>query len=321
MDYVQNGAFARCVRGDTGRAATFNQWMAGDNALRIADDVHYLAATLECLVTQGIKHKPDRKTYDWDHGTIKNYVAICLGGIRLERSLLGTFGEFGASLLDIVSKRADYESLGGRKYFRETLDAVVRKALVETLPACADQLGEVEVLHGKARHWLERLARHPPREKSAVPEGHFIQFVVPRYFSDQLILGFELLTDVDLASAAWKDTAGWFSPRVQHAGKSAFVLDEPLDDAEAYRAEVPGDCLVQVVGIDAPGDAALPHDLSRLTINRPADWPKGYAETMALITYAKRRALNVVKAENKNEPVSARLRLYRNSYKVVASAV
>lgn len=52
---IKNATLVQCVRGGDGRASTFNQWMVGDNSLRIADDVHFLAATLECLVAEGVE--------------------------------------------------------------------------------------------------------------------------------------------------------------------------------------------------------------------------------------------------------------------------
>ncbi len=87
--FVQNGWFVRCVKGIDGRDALFSQWLAGDTAIRVADDLQFLAGTLELLLLKG-------NPSEIDHDTIKNYLAKGQGQI-LKEGLVGTFGEFAMS--------------------------------------------------------------------------------------------------------------------------------------------------------------------------------------------------------------------------------
>lgn len=301
---LQNSSFIRHVRGDMGSTSTFNKWLVGDAALRLADDVPLLAAMLERMIGKGLDQSVD-------HASIKEEGRR--SDLALKEPLTGTICDFAAALMKVTADRKRTE------HARQTLDGIMRKALFQDLADHSDPGGKITILHGATREWArsgsvsERLARKGDSQE--IPKGDFIQYVVPPGPVDQLVFGFEMLIVPSLVGASWPDISGWFPPRVRSAGKALLLLDEPLNDDDAYRAEGHGESVIQIVGVDldhlsttgkpAPTRASPPHDLYRLIGNRP-QWPEGYAETMAMLTYVKRLALLRTKAMNRNDLNAAR---------------
>lgn len=329
---LQTSNFVRCIRGDTGSSSTFNKWLVGDAGLRLADDVPLLAAMLERMIGKGLNRSVD-------HAMIKKDAQR--SHVGLKEPLSGTVCDFAAALIKMVADRKD------AKQATQTLDCIMRKALFQNLTDHSDPSGKITILHGATREWWragsdsERVARKANSQE--IPKGDFIQYVVPPSPVDQLVFGFEMLTEPSLVGASWSDIGGWFPPQVQRAGKALLLLDEPLNDDDAYRAEGQGESAIQVVGVDldrlsttgkpAPTKARPPHDLYRLIGNRP-QWPEGYAETMAMLTYVKRVAMLRTKTMNRNDldatrsrkscasppqPISVPplARLYQGRYRVV----
>jgi len=322
---LQNSNFIRYVRGDTGSTSTFNKWLVGDAALRLADDVPLLAAMLERMVGEGLDQSVD-------HAKIKKHARR--SQLALKEPLLGTMSDFAAALMKMVAGRK------GAEHAEQTLDGIMRKALFQDLADHGDPCGKITILHGATRDWArpgsgsERIARKAKSQE--IPKGDFIQYVVPPGPVDQLVFGFEMLTGPSLVGARWSNIGGWFSPRARRAGKALMLLDEPLNDDDAYRAEGHGESVIQIVGVDLdhlsttgkpePTRASPPHDLHRLIGNRPP-WPEGYAETMAMLTYVNRLALLRTKAMNRNDLNAERSQdtisvpplacLYQGRYRVV----
>lgn len=336
---LQNGWFVECIRGESGRAPLFNQWLAGDLPIRVADDLHMLAGVLECLI---LGYKPE----DISHVTAKTYLAKT-GARMLMQGMLGTFAEFASCLDRLMQTRADYADLGGSGHVRRILGALVRSELVSSLDAHGDIGGTVHVLHGKARSWVgsinagEKIVRQPSR-RPVIPKGDFVQFVLPPAERHQCVFGFELRLDDDLALTPWGDAGAWLAPRLQEAGKAALLFDEPVNDADAAFVDGDGDYGIRIVAVETDGngvspdtgaDHLLPVDLTKLILDTPEAWPTGYAEAMALATFVKRRARRAKSAQASNtreaeradnfdghianlKAAPSRLRLYRGEYSV-----
>jgi hypothetical protein len=340
-DQVQNSVLVRCVRGDSGSASTFNKWLAGDDAISMSGDGYYMSALLECLICTG-------GTRSWNHATIKEY-AERNSGLALAHSLAGTVADFGTALLSALATRADFRERGGHAHFERVLSGIISNALLQRLVGCTEPAGKILVLNGPSRDWIqrqrgnERLAKKgKPRE---VLRGDFIQYIVPPYSTDQLVFGYEVQTELNPLHEKWGDIVGWFSPQIQRAGQALLLLDEPVHDDEAYKAEGTGECQLMIVGVDLnqlsttsksiEEDVTRPHDFYRLMKKRPPEWPEGYAEVMAMITYVQRLAGKRTRAINANmleatrayrrsdaaapelQAVPPTVRLYQGSYCVV----
>lgn len=337
---LQNGWFIECIRDESDRAPLFNQWLAGDLPIRVADDLHMLAGVLECLI---LGHRAD----DMNHKTVKAYVAET-GAKTLVPGLLGTFAHFASCLDRLMQTRSDYPALGGAEHVRQVLGALVRSELVSGLDEHGEVSGTVHVLHGKERSWVgsinagEKIVRQPSGHP-IIPKGDFVQFVLPPAERGQCVFGVELRLDDELVTAPWGDAAAWLAPRLHEQGKAALLFDDPVNDADAAYVDGDGDYGIRIVAVDtgeqdisvnASTKALLPTELTKLTLDAPEAWPTGYAEAMALVTYVERRARRAKSAQAGNaretaraakfgghvadlKPEPTRARLYRGQYRVV----
>lgn len=292
--FFSNIILGQCIR-PTGHATMFNHMIAGDTALGVVDDVYHVAALLERMVRSG-------DATVWSHAEIEVY-AKRKDVLALERSVLGTFADFSQTLATLVGERTDAKTADERRPIEGLLTDVICRSLIDDLSAVTDVGANIRVLHGGTRDWFatgaasERLAKRqvPVRKSLDVREGDFIQFVVPPGDRDQVVFGSEIRTDIGVVRDPWDQVGGWLAPRVQKAGRALAILDEPANDGDAFRAEIPGEFAVQVICIPIAGEhehgdpAALPPEMTKL-INPVPDWPEGYAESVALVTYARRLA-------------------------------
>lgn len=335
---VTNQILAECVRGPQGTASKFNHLIAGDDPVRVADDLFYLAATLEFLVLEGPPEGFGRKDIDAYVERVNRSLALWPDPI------LGTFGEFAHALMHVVERRADY-ALRGADHFWNLMASAVHQNLHEVLGDVADLAGGVAVLSGSERNWAsavggpERIIRQPTRERARVTEGDFVQLIVPHAPKPQIVFGFELRTDARAVTDPWRDVGSWFAPRYQPAAQAMALLAEFEDDAKNARAESPGDYWLQIIGIDAPNVApempTLPEAITKLIDGYPAEWRRehlGYAETVACVTFLNRLERERKVAANKRQRledanhshpedapiIKARPRLYHSHYTVVA---
>lgn len=306
---VQNAWFIQCVRGADGRDALFSQWLAGDTAIRVADDLHLLAATLELLILNG---NPSEIT----HTSAKEYLTRNQTPI-LKAGLLGTFGEFAVTLDQLLQGRADYHDLGGADYVQQLLSEVVRSELLGGLDAHTEQGGAIQILHGQARDWVgsiaagEKIIRQPKNDQQEeIAKGDFVQFVVPPTIGSRFIFGFELRMDDGLVSHPWEDSGSWLGTRLQVSGKATLLFDDPVQDKDAPFADVEGTFAARLVSVDAGllsdfagiCDHFEPNVKTKGLIDGcPTSWPDGYAKSIALVTYVKRAADRAKRVRNKNE--------------------
>lgn len=297
---LTNRDFVSYVRGGGERLSTFNKWLVGDAGLKPRDEVPLLAAVYERLVHKGIARNDDQDTFKADVKT--------RNAMSLNEPLLGTVFDFAAALADAVIECEPDQT-------KAKLEAILSKALFRSLVENADTLAPLTIIHGATRNWVssssssERLAKRD--EVMRVPGGNFIQYLVPPSSIDRLVFGFEMLSDRRLIGAKWPDIANWFAPQLQPAGQSLAVLEEPADDASAYRADGEGESMIQIIAVDlnglstsdepGPVNEKPPNDLYKLIGNCPAGWPDGYAETFAMLTYVSRLALRQTKVFNKGQ--------------------
>jgi hypothetical protein len=307
--FVQNGWFIRCVKGMDGRDSLLSQWVAGDATIRVSDDLHLLAGTLELLILNG-------NPAEINHDKVKEYLAKCHAPL-LKEGLLGTFGEFATSLDRLLQKRSDYRENGGAGYVQKVLGAVVRNELLGLLDKHTEPGGSVQILHGKTREWVgsiaagEKIIRQPINGKQVtIEKGEFVQFVVPPTLGSRFVFGFELRLDDDLVSSPWADVGSWLGTRLQLAGKATLLLEDPVNDKDAAFADVEGAFGARLVSVDAQflsDFSGICDDLDPsvktkgLVDGCPENWPNGYAKTVALATYVKRATDRAKRARNRNE--------------------
>lgn len=306
---VQNAWFVRCVKGVDGRAPLFNQWLAGDAAIRVADDLHLLAATLELLILNG--NPSEISTHSAKQYLIENPIPILMAG------LLGTFGEFAESLDRLLQRRKDYHEICASAHIQSKLSAVVRRELLGTLDEHTQPAGTIQILHGKDRDWVgsiaagEKIIRRSAKCKTErIAKGDFVQFVVAPTLGARFVFGFELRLDDNLVSARWEDVGSWLGTRLQLSGKATMLFDDPVSDEDAAFADVEGEFAVRLVSVDTElltdfsriCDDLDPEAKTRGLIDGcPETWPTGYAKAVALVTYVKRATDRAKRARNKNE--------------------
>ncbi|MDO9223604.1 MAG: hypothetical protein Q7U20_07820 [Caulobacter sp.] len=305
---ITNEILAQCVRGPNTGGYTLNKIITGDEAVRRADDLYRLAATLEFLVTNGAPEGFCHTHIDAFTGRDgEKELALW------PNAILGTFGDFARALLQLVNDRPDFHALGGEAHFIGVLSQAVRQNLYERLSKAAELAGSIAVLSGRN----ERLIRQPSSEDPKVKVGDNIQLIIPSSPSPQVVFGFELRADDRMVLDPWKMVGSWFAPRFQAAGEALALLPVPDQRKHPY-ADGLGPYWIQVVGVEVAASRAnaepeLPSSMSKLTKDRPTDWPNGYAEAMALVTFVDRES------RKRRNATSTRLRLERNYHAEAAA--
>lgn len=291
---VRNDWFANCVRPHTVSSSMWSQWLAGDSPIRLADDLPHLAATLELLLIHGT---PGAITY----AEVAKHVMEKRTPI-LASGLIGTFVDFAEAIELLAGTDTHYSFVRNTQDTRRILAGVVRAEILDTLDGATEPASEIAVLHGKSRDWVgsitagEKIVRqHRLANVNRIANDDFVQFVVPPPDADQWVLGIQLCLDDCLVSKGWDDVGSWFEMRRQPAGKALMMFDEPANDADAARADGAGTFSVRLLGLSAehmptePSHGALlPPSLIKLVKGHPEHWPAGYAEAMALPTFASR---------------------------------
>lgn len=323
-----------CVRAGRGTVFDLNHMIAGDAPVGVKTDLYFLAATFEYLLLHG----PEGPL---NHKTVAAFVADRPEGLGLwPGPILGTYSQFAVALLALMKGRSDW-SPERENHYRASMGRVLRQKLRDDMEKKTDPATRLHVLWGASRNWalspsgLERIIRQPEHETPVISVGDFMQIVVPTAPSHQWVFGFEIRTDDLSVTEPWERTGGWFAPRVQRMGDTTALLPEFEDDERNCTAEEPGTFWIQLAGVDVPPGIneppSLPPELAKLVSNAPADWPFGYAEAMATVTYVARLHDRRKKASNRKareevwlEPkaghevtVPSRARLYRQEYRVV----
>ncbi|HEY4942290.1 MAG TPA: hypothetical protein VII56_12755 [Rhizomicrobium sp.] len=317
IDWITNQALGECISGSTATAFKFNKQIAGDNHIRTADELFYLGATLEYLALNG----PSEDFRRLGRESVSRYIEARARKLELwPDALAGTFSDFANALVSFVRQRADFGDKG-EAYFRKLMAKRLHQELAEALPE--DRALPIKIVPGRGLPGEDRIAREPSREQMPFRPKDTIQFLIPPAEKDQQLMGFELRTDDSVVSKPWPEAGNWHGPKHQMAGKAGHLLDHDADVASET-----GTFWVQAVGVDAGALAnkdQLPEPMRKLIKDAPADWPPGYAKTMALVTYVRRAAESAVEAKSKAARLGeaipadadAPLRLYRGSYAVV----
>lgn len=332
---LKGEVLAECVRGPTGTVFSLNKMIAGDTMVGVATDLYYLAATFEYLLVKG----PEAK---FDHASIAAFAAERTLTLH-PNPILGTFSDFANGLLALMRKQSGWSS-DKEERARSSLTRVLRQALKDALD---DQTHPGEALHilwGKQRNWalspdgLERIVRQPANEIPEIPANDFIQIVAPSAPSAQWLFGFELRADDGAVTDPWETVGSWFAPRNQPADTAIALLPEFEQEDRNATAVGLGRFWIQLIGVEARAGVntppGLPPELAKLTAKRPVDWPTGYAEAIASVTYVSRLHDARRTAEGRQErqrlylepmagdeaPLPTTARLYRAEYLVLPAA-
>lgn len=325
----------KAVRGSTGTVFSLNKMIAGDTKVGVGTDLYYFAALFEYLLVEG----PEAK---FDHATIAAFAAARPTLALYPKPILGTFSDFAGGLLVLMSKQPGWSPEKDDRA-RKALARVLRQALKDALDDASHPAEKLHILWGKQRNWalsadgLERIIHQPVNEIPPIPEGDFVQIVAPGAPSAQWLFGFELRADDGAVTDPWGAVGSWFALRNQPAETAIALLPEFAEEERNATVAGPGNFWIQVIGVEAPVGInippALPPELAKLIAHSPVDWPAGYAEAIASVTYVSRQHDWRRKEEGRQErrraylepmagddgPLPAKARLYRGEYRVVAA--
>ncbi|WP_287103851.1 hypothetical protein [Brevundimonas sp.] len=320
------------MRGSRGGLPELSRLMYGDTPASMKTDLYYLAAAFEHFIVKGPEAQIDRAKID-------AFIAERGGVLALwPAPILGTFSDFALAALALMRTKPGWTAAREQEAV-EALGRTLRAALKDQVEEATDAAGKLRMLWGKQRNWalassaLDRIIRQPDTETLEIPEGDFVQVVAPPAETDQWVFGFELWADDAAITAPWPKAGSWFGPCLQRAGEALALLREYAEDDRNPTVVEPGRFSIRLIGVGVPSGVnappRLPAALIQLTPDTPPDWPYGYAEAMASVTYAGR--LNEARkkaigkeARNRASPfgtkeaieIPLRARLYHADYRV-----
>lgn len=279
------------MRGSRGGPPELSRLLHGDSPARIKTDLYYLAAAFEHFIVKGPEARIGRAELD-------AFIDERGGALAFwPAPILGTFSAFACAALALMGTRPGWTAAREQEAI-EALGRTLRAALKDKVEDTTDAAGKLRMLWGKQRNWalassaLDRIIRQPETETPEIPEGDFVQIVVPAAEADQWVFGFELRADDTAVTAPWEKTGSWFAPCFQRAGEAMALLPEYEEAARNPTVVEPGRFSIRLIGVEVPpgvnAPPRLPNALTKLTKDTPPDWPYGYAEAMASVTYAGR---------------------------------